>query len=112
MSLSKEDLLLEEYKTCLELRKHEDDRKASLLTTFFLIQGGLFTFYGWMMTNNKPTAIMLSILAAVFCLFWFLVMERMRAFIVIKVSQLQLIEKKLGVITTVTTRRGLEAREG
>jgi hypothetical protein len=109
MPLSKEELLLEEYKICLELRKHEDERKASLLTTFFLIQGGLFTFYGWLVPNNKPTAIMLSVLAVLFCLFWFLVMERMRAFIVIKVHQLQQIEKELGVITTVTNEERLRS---
>ena len=109
MPLTKEDLLLEEYKCCIELRKHEDERKASLLTTFFLIQGGLFTFYGWLVSTKRLTAIMLSVLAILFCLFWFLVMERMRAFIVIKVKQLQQIEKELGVITTVTNEEELRS---
>lgn len=107
MAPSKEELLLEDYKTSLDLLKHEDERKASLLTTFFLIQGGLFTFYGWLAPTRKPITIMLSILAALFCVFWFLVMERLRAFIRLRVHQLQQIEKELGVISTVTNEERL-----
>jgi hypothetical protein len=81
MPLSREELLLEEYKTCLELRKHEDGRKANLHSTFFLIEGGLFAFYNWLGPNERPTAILLSILAVLFCLFWLLMMQRMRIFI-------------------------------
>ena len=104
-----EELLLEDYKTSLGLLKHEDGRKASLLALFFLIQGGLFTFYGWLAPSNKPVAIMLSILAALFSVFWFLVMERLRAFIRLRVYQLQQIEKELGVITTVTNEERLRS---
>jgi hypothetical protein len=107
MTLSKENLLLEDYKTSLDLLKHEDERKASLLTMFFLIQGGLFTFYSWIVVDNKPIALMLAVLAMVFCVFWYLVMERLRAFIRLRVYQLQQIEKVLGVLTTVTNEEVL-----
>ena len=107
MPPSKEALLLEDYKTSLDLLKHEDERKANLLTMFFLIQGGLFTFYGWIVESNKPIAILLAALALFFCIFWFLVMERLRAFIRLRVFQLQQIEKALGVMTTVTNEETL-----
>jgi len=107
MPLSKEDLLLEDYKTSLELYMHEGHRKANLFTMFFLIQGGLFTIFGWLFSTSRPLAIMLSILAAVFCVLWFLVMERMRAFIGLRVYQLQQIEKELGVMSTATNEQTL-----
>jgi hypothetical protein len=107
MTPTKEESLIEDYKTSLELLKHEDERKASLLTMFFLIQGGLFTFYSWLASSHKLVAVMLSALAALFSIFWFLVMERLRAFIRLRVYQLQQIEKELGVITTVTNEERL-----
>lgn len=108
MPLSKkEELLLEDYKISLDLLKHEDGRKASLLTLFFLIQGGLFTFYGWIAPTNKSIAVMLTVLAMFFCVFWYLVMNRLHAFIRLRVYQLQQIEKALGVITTVTNEEML-----
>jgi hypothetical protein len=109
MAVSKEELLIEDYRTSLELLKHEDDRKANLLTMFFLIQGGLFAFYGWIMPTSKTVAIALSILAVLFSIFWFFVMERLRAFIRLRVFQLRQIEKVLSVITTVTNEETLRS---
>ncbi|MEW5869106.1 MAG: hypothetical protein AB1894_07520 [Chloroflexota bacterium] len=109
MPSSKEELLLEDYKTSLGLLFHEDERKANLFTMFFLIQGGLFAFYSWLVSSSEVTATMLAVLAAIFSAFWFFVMERMRAFIRLRIYQLQQIEKKLGVITTITNEERLRS---
>ena len=102
MPLSKEDLLLEDYKTSLDLYKYGGQRKANLFTMFFLIQGGLFTFFGWVIPNHKAVAILLCVLATLFSLLWSLAMERLRAFIRLRVYQLEHIEKNLGVMSSLT----------
>jgi len=107
MPLSREDLLLEDYKTSLDLYKYGGQRKANLFTMFFLIQGGLFTFFGWLIPNQKPIAILLCILATLFSLLWTLAMERLRAFIRLRVYQLENIEKNLGTMTSLTNEETL-----
>jgi hypothetical protein len=110
MPLSKEDLLLEDYKTSLDLYKYGGQRKANLFTMFFLIQGGLFTFFGWLIPNHKAVAILLCVLAALFSLLWSFAMERMRAFIKLRACQLEQIEKKLGVMTSLTNEEMLRSK--
>ena len=108
MTLSKQDeLLLEEYKITLEMIRHEDSRKANLFSILFIIQGGFFGFYSWIVVSYRSTAIILAVFATIFSVLWFFVMERMRSFIWLKYAQAQSIEKSLGTLTTITNEEML-----
>jgi hypothetical protein len=70
-----EQLLLEDYKACLSILRHEDGRKSHLFTMFFVIQGALFGLYGLLIQNKSSGSIWLVVIAVFLSLLWFLVME-------------------------------------
>jgi hypothetical protein len=75
-----EQLMLEDYKACLAILRHEDGRKSHLFTVFFVVQGALFGLYGLAVQSKISGSIWLAGIAISLSLLWFLVMERMRAF--------------------------------
>jgi hypothetical protein len=93
---------LEDYRTCFESMRHEDDRKAQLLTTFFLIQSVLGAFFGWAAEKNILVAVVIAAFAAACGLFWYLIMERLRGFTDLRYEQLKQMEGKFEGIQTIS----------
>lgn len=96
-----EQLMLEDYKACLDILRHEDGRKSHLFTVFFVIQGALFGLYGLVVQNKVSGGIWLAVIAILLSLLWFLVMERMRAFVDLRYIQGEQLEKRLKGLNTV-----------
>ena len=98
----KDQLLLVDYNTAADLLKHEDNRKAHLFSSFFLILSGMLGFYSLVETHHLFVDVVVLGIALFLCALWFLVMSRMQAFVELKYRQLVEIEEKLGVITTIS----------
>jgi hypothetical protein len=96
-----EQLMLEDYKACLDMLRHEDGRKSQLFTVFFVIQGALFGLYGLVVQNRISGGIWLAVVAILLSLLWFLVMERMRAFVDLRYIQGEQLEKRLKGLNSV-----------
>ena len=108
MSLTREEqLMLEDYRATLDLLKHEDERKAQLFTLFIGMNGGLVAFYVWMSDSNTAIAIGLAIAAVIFGIYWFFIMERMRAFIWLRYCLLLKIEDRIKLITSISAEEKL-----
>lgn len=96
-----EQLMLEDYKACLAILRHEDIRKSHLFTVFFVVQGALFGLYGLAVQSKISGSIWLAGIAISLSLLWFLVMERMRAFVDLRYVQGEQLENKLKGLHTV-----------
>jgi hypothetical protein len=94
-----EQLMLEDYQACLDTLRHEDGRKSHLFTIFFVIQGALFGLYGLVVQNKISGGIWIAGIAIFLSLLWFLVMERMRAFIDLRYVQGAQLENRLQLYT-------------
>jgi hypothetical protein len=97
-----EQLMLLDYQQCLDMLRHDDGRKSHLFTVFLTIQGALFGFYGLLIQNPKPGGIWIAGVAIVLSVLWFLVMERMRAFIELRRVQGKQLETELEKTTKIS----------
>ena len=95
MAFTKEELMIEDYKTSIALIRHEDSRKADLFKLFTFAQGFFFTFYNLNFNKNSILVSVICIFAILFSLYWSLVLERIRAIIEAKYLYIQNLEKEL-----------------
>ena len=112
MSLTRDDeLLLVDYQASLELLKHEDERKSHMFSIFFLVQGALFGYFSLATEGSPAEAAITAAIAILASIFWYFVMERMQAFVELRYHQLQYIESRVGIISTITNEETLRSKK-
>jgi hypothetical protein len=94
-----EQLKVVDYQQCLEMLRHEDGRKSQLFTVFLTIQGALFSLFGLLIQRPNPGGAWIAGVAIVLSALWFLVMQRMKAFIVMRRKYSVELEEELGLWT-------------
>jgi hypothetical protein len=102
---------IENYRLFLERLHHDDDRKAHLFAIFLAVQGALLVFFSWSMERNETLpARLLAALAIALGVVWFLLMERLRDLIAMRVEKLKNIERILPHVDAMTAEEELREK--
>lgn len=99
---NKTKLQIVDYQASLQLLCHEDQRKSHLFNLFFLINGALLAFYYRIFNQSENIASIITVVALIFSVVWYFIIQRMEDFISLRYAQMKAIEKDIGTLTSIT----------
>ena len=92
-------ILLEEYRTGVQLYQHEDNLKQTRLNGFLIVQGGALVLLG-LVKDIEVVAFITCIFAVAINILLALALERARAYVILRGAQLRYIEAQLRTAST------------